>query len=153
MQEAIKSLEILLDPYDWFHEICMEGNRYIVYVSYMDKSQDTIIPDRATDGRQILCHFVHSMAPKEQLLNLPFPTTVPAQIESSTVVSMLHLQEELDRLGIICGSHTLLDVFYETHDQKNAITNMSARYPQVRAAMEKLYHQYGFSAIYEVLDV
>ena len=66
--------------------------------------------------------------------------------------SVLHLQKELDRLEKSCGSRTLQDIFYEVQDGKNAVTNMSARYPEVRQTMEKLYDEYGFDVIYEELD-
>lgn len=66
--------------------------------------------------------------------------------------SIIHLQKELDRLERQCGSHTIQDIFYEVQDGKNAVTNMSARYPEVREGMEKLYSQYGFDVIYEELD-
>jgi hypothetical protein len=66
--------------------------------------------------------------------------------------SVLHLQKELDRLEKQCGSYTLQDIFYEIQDGKNAVTNMSARYPEVRKGLEKLYSQYGFDVIYEELD-
>lgn len=66
--------------------------------------------------------------------------------------SILYLQRELDKLEKLCGSYTLNDIFYEIQDGKNAVTNMSARYPEVRTRMEKLYSLYGFDVIYEELD-
>jgi hypothetical protein len=66
--------------------------------------------------------------------------------------SLRHLQNELDRLEKVCGSYSLQDIFYEVQDGKNAVTNMSERYPDVRKSMEKLYKQYGFNVIYEELD-
>lgn len=66
--------------------------------------------------------------------------------------SLLHLQNELFRLEKICGSHTLQDVFYEIHDGRNAVTNLSDRYPEVRKPLERLYKEYGFDVVYEELD-
>lgn len=66
--------------------------------------------------------------------------------------SILYLQKELDRLEKQCGSYTLQDIFYEVHDQKNAVTNASERYLEVRKSLEKLYKLYGFDTIYEELD-
>ena len=66
--------------------------------------------------------------------------------------SLLYLQNELTRLEKICGSYTLQDIFYEIQDGKNAVTNMSARYPEVHTRLQKLYSLYGFDVIYEELD-
>ena len=71
--------------------------------------------------------------------------------------SLRHLQNELERLEKICGSYSLQDIFYEVHDAnltsgRNTVTNLSARYPEVRKALDKLYDQYGFDVIYEELD-
>lgn len=66
--------------------------------------------------------------------------------------SILYLQRELDKLEKACGSYTLQDIFYEIQDGKNAVTNMSARYPDVRKSLERLYNLYGFDVIYEELD-
>src|SRR5271166_744390 len=146
MQEVIKSLEILLDPYDWFHEIGVEDNRYIVYVSYMDQSQDSIIPDRAPDGKQILCHFVSSMTvAKDKFLDLTSPTMENVLVDEceflskSDVDDLEQFQKELGELQKICGSHTLQEIFFEIKDQENAVTNMTIRFPEVRKELEKLY--------------
>lgn len=66
--------------------------------------------------------------------------------------SMRHLQNELERLEKVCGSFTLQDIFYEVQDGKNAVTNMSSRYPEVRQSLDKLFVEYGFDIIYEELD-
>lgn len=66
--------------------------------------------------------------------------------------SIMYLQRELDKLEKECGSYTLQDIFYEVQDGKNAVTNMSARYPNVRKGLERLYNLYGFDVIYEELD-
>lgn len=66
--------------------------------------------------------------------------------------SIMYLQRELDKLEKACGSYTLQDIFYEVQDGKNAVTNMSDRYPEVRKSLERLYNLYGFDVIYEELD-
>jgi hypothetical protein len=67
-------------------------------------------------------------------------------------LSQRRLENELTRLEKTCGSNTLQDIFYEIRDANNAVTNLSARYPDIRKALEKLYDQYGFDVIYENLD-
>jgi hypothetical protein len=75
---------------------------------------------------------------------------VGAEVEENK--SLLHLQNELTRLEKACGSYTLQDIFYEIQDGKNAVTNLSSRYPEVHQAMKKLFDEYGFDVIYEELD-
>lgn len=88
------------------------------------------------------------------------PVAEPVELEnledimdvSTDDQSLRHLQNELDRLEKVCGSHTLQDIFYESHDGKNAVTNMSKHYVDVRKSMDKLIQEYGFDVIYEELD-
>jgi hypothetical protein len=58
MQVGLKTLETLLDPYDWFVEAAIEGQRYVVYVSYMTEEQ-TVVPD-TMGGHKIVIHFASS---------------------------------------------------------------------------------------------
>lgn len=69
------------------------------------------------------------------------------------VKSLRHLQNELDRLEKICGANTLSDIFFEIKDGKNAVTNLSARYPEVRQRLDALFDEYGFDVIYEELEL
>lgn len=72
--------------------------------------------------------------------------------ERELELSVRALTDEIDRLEKLCGSNILQDIFYEIQDGKNAVTNLSARYPEVRQRMEKLHAKYGFDVIYEELD-
>ena len=157
----------------WFSEIGRDQyGCLVVYVKYMDKT--VITPDFTPDGRQVKCHYATSLLTnKNKYLNsLESPTAlkphVPTQLSAhpntdidvvTEVVgtedeekSILYLQKELDRLERQCGSYTLQDIFYEVHDQKNSVTNLSSRYPEVRKGLERLYKLYGFDTIYEELD-
>jgi hypothetical protein len=58
MRQGLKSLETLLDPYDWFVEASIDGRRYVVYVSYMTEEQ-SIVPD-IVDGHQVVMAFAIS---------------------------------------------------------------------------------------------
>lgn len=156
---------------DWFHSVGEdEFHRYVVYVKYMNKETLYDIPD-TMGGVQVLVHFAASkMAQADQFMVkpgltdiksgtlLPPPTEEIVDIVGSVIgsntedKSLRHLQNELDKLEKACGTYTLQDIFYEIQDGKNAVTNMSSRYPDVRKAMEKLYQQYGFDVIYEELD-
>jgi len=175
MQEGLKELEILLDPYDWFYEVVIEARRYVVYVTYMDSTQN-VIPD-FVQGHQVVVHFASS-APgaKNEYVNRPslslkqyspfdrepdnlirlsesdmevlYATEPPRSIESS----IKKLTDKLDRLEKEVGSNTLQDIFYEIHDGRNAVTNLGSRYPDVQASMKRLYDEYGFDTIYNELD-
>lgn len=72
--------------------------------------------------------------------------------ERELELSVRVLTDELDRLEKLCGTHILQEIFYEVHDGKNKVTNMSARYPVVEQGVKKLYDKYGFDTIYEELD-
>ena len=80
------------------------------------------------------------------------PNYDPVDEHEQEDLSQRRLENELTRLEKACGSNTLQDIFYEIRDAQNAVTNFSARYPDVRSALEKLYEQYGFDVIYENLD-
>lgn len=167
---------------DWFHSVGEDQyGRYVVYVKYMNHETLHDIPDYE-GGVQVLVHFAASkLATRDQFVDKPqerkstYPDGSPCpydrEIDVQAVVvpspeptldevltpeeeekSLRHLQTELDRLEKLCGSYTLNDIFYEIQDGKNAVTNMSARYPEVRTRLEKLYNQYGFDVIYEELD-
>jgi hypothetical protein len=170
MQEGLKELEVLLDPYDWFYEVVAEARRYVVYVTYMEGSQDTIIPD-FVHGHQVVVHFASS-APgvHSNYISKVSASGLTALVEYTTqsildkshmvLVSTEHdltndirvLTNELDRLEKQCGSNILQDIFYETHDGNNAVTNLGDRYPEVKVSMQKLYNKYGFDTIYNELD-
>lgn len=83
------------------------------------------------------------------------PNYDPVEEELSQVIenkSLQFLQNSLEKLEKDCGSFVLQDIFYEIHDGKNAVTNNSTRYPEVRKKLEKLYREYGFDVIYDELD-
>jgi hypothetical protein len=176
MQEGLRKLEILLDPYDWFCEVVAEARRYVVYVTQMDASQDTIIPDWM-HGKQVVVHFA-SNAPdaKNNFVNkvsARLPAYTPFGKHEELVVltaedvklfqatggfpkvepNIKALTDELDRLEKQCGSNILGDVFFEIRDGHNAVTNLSARFPEVRQSLQKLYDKYGFDALYSELEL
>ena len=149
---------------EWFCEAERDGNRYIVYIKRMSLETMTIIPDEML-GKQVVVHFIaHKRATREAFTtngtHVPFskPVAVPKAPESMEElpsdlleIDVDDLVKELDRLERICGSNALADVFFEVHDGKNAVTNLSARYPSIRYEIEKLYNEYGFDVIYEEL--
>ena len=174
MQEGLKALEQLLDPYDWFYEVCAEARRYVVYVHRMEKEQNTVIPDSIM-GHQVVVHFASSrmLEPGAYLVKSesptalkPFSATPAKEVDAGQMLDELDLDvpqgtqvpdtsaltRELDRLEKQCGSNILQDIFYEIHDKVNAVTNLGAKFPEVRESLMALYQAYGFDTIYEELD-
>lgn len=178
-QEGINQLVEMYKDREWYHSVGLDQyGRIVVYVHFMNHETLHDIPDNM-GKHQVLVHFAGSKtATRDQFVSMPQApgaSFVQAAKEAQTngvdvgvgqmideldqVVgseeeekSILYLQKELDKLEKMCSSYTLNDIFYEIQDGKNAVTNMSARYPEVRQRLEKLYSMYGFDVIYEELD-
>lgn len=176
MSHADSDLAFLQEQYedrDWFADVGLdEYGRCVVYVKYMN-AETLRIPPHTEEGREICTHFISSKTasrdkfvekqggvslPVYQPLTTPPPITQqvdPVEEEIGQVTeskSLQYLQTSLDKLEKACGSYVLQDIFYEIHDGKNAVTQNSTRYPEVRDKLEKLYREYGFDVIYEELD-
>jgi hypothetical protein len=171
-QEGMDQLDRMYKDREWYHSVGLDQyGRIVVYVKFMNHETLHDIPDNM-GKHQVLVHFSGSKtATSAQFVSQPqapgatlkahVPEADPPEpLDIVTEVagteeeekSILYLQNELSRLEKICGSYTLQDIFYEIQDGKNAVTNLSARYPEVRQRMEKLYNLYGFDVIYEELD-
>jgi hypothetical protein len=154
------SIDTLFDKFgtkDWFFTIDTdEFNRIVMYVKYMCHETLHDIPN-SINYHPILVHFAKSYAlDKEQFIHQEKDLT-PSQVSvveeiSFPTVNLHYLLSELDRLEKICGSNLLQDIFYEVHDGKNAVTNYGSKFPEVKNAIQVLYHTYGFDAIYEEID-
>jgi hypothetical protein len=176
MNKVLELLHYLFKDRDWFDSVGVEKHgRPTVYIKYSCEETLYDIPDYV-GGRQVLSHFASSKGAREVELtfrphedNIPIPLTnkipdVADEVEledpdgtvelpsSFLEYDLTGLCKELDRLEKQCGSNCLQDIFYEVHDGRNAVTNNSARYPEVRSSLEKLYKEYGFDVIYEELD-
>jgi hypothetical protein len=177
MQEGLKALSKLLDPYDWFYDVLIEDRRYVVYVHQMDASQDVVIPDRML-GYQVVVHFASAiMTNKDDYLNkspslgwssvmqevvtplspkiaiAPLPKVIPQKPERAVVKEPDNeLLNELSRLQQVYGSNILENVFFEVRDGKNAVTNLSSLFPEVSQSIQRLYREYGFDIIYQQLE-
>jgi len=153
---------------EWFHSVGRDQyNRLVVYIKFSCHETLHDVPDRV-EGIQVLCHFSGSKtATATQFASSPTAQPVPApklelliqeeddveELDSSLLESDLsELCKKLDYLERQCGSNCLQDIFYEVHDGKNSVTNLSAKYPEVRRVLEELYDEYGFDVIYEELD-
>jgi len=160
VKEAVESLTNLFKDQDWFAEVGTDiYNRPVVYIKYTCNETLNTIPDRV-DSYQVLVHFIGSKtATKDKFMtnatHVPFskPVVNIEELPSSDLVRDIgELTAELDRLEKVCGSNILQDIFYEVHDGKNAVTNLAARYPEVKDKLVSLYDEYGFDVIYDELD-
>jgi len=179
LAEAMDLLGKMFKGEPWFYEVGQDQfGRPVVYCEYMCHETLYDVPD-SIGGHQVLTHFAASIkARKDDFVNgppakednIPIPLTKPSNIpipltreiidvtDSAELIeededkSLRHLINELDKLEKQCGSNILQDIFYEVHDQKNAVTNLSVKFPEVRERVEKLYKMYGFDVIYEELD-
>jgi len=159
--EALSFLRELFKGKDWFYDADMFNGRLVVYTHFMSEEVMKTVP-RDVEGKQVLLHFAackrvttDSFVVKP-VLHEPKPVVPVAELVKKSTVDIDHemeyLRGELDRLEGMCNSNTLQDIFFEVHDGKNAITNISSKYPDVREEMVILYEDYGFDVIYEELD-
>jgi len=129
----------------WFHSMETDSNRIIVYVNYMSYEVLTSVPDNI-DGKQVVCHF----ASAKLFTRDKFADTVNLVPEDEVDINKLN--SELTSLKLVCGEEILSHMFFEIHDNHDAVTQFSEKYPDVRKSMEKLYDEYGFDLIYESLE-
>lgn len=154
-------LQVQFEGRPWFHSVGRdEYNRLVVYTHYMCDETLHDVPDHV-DGIQVLTHFAASkFATRDQFTSnntdniptIPAPPSVEELDSDELELDVDDLCKELDRLEKRCGANVLMQIFFEIHDGKNAVTNMSPRFQDVRDGMEKLYDVYGFDPIYNELE-
>lgn len=167
--KGMKQLNDMFQGKSWFYEVGTDQyGRLVVYAFELNEEVLRSIPDKV-DGIQVLVHFASSkLARPEDFVKpsvipppLPLDITEEAELLGDDMeelpshfldADLEDLVRELDRLERICGSNILQDIFYEIHDGKNSVTNLSARYPDVHRVMSQLYQDYGFDVIYEEMD-
>lgn len=172
LNKGMQQLSDMFKHKSWFYDVSVdEYNRLVVYIKESNNETIRDIPDNV-DGVQVLVHFAASkMARSDQYVSTPKPVLslskpvddLPEEgyLDPGDLIDDLPpaltkdigaLARELDRLEKICGSNILQDIFYEVHDGKNSVTNLSAKFPDVRKSLDSLYQEYGFDVIYEELD-
>lgn len=156
-KEGLVKLNEMYEDRAWYEDVGLDQyGRYVVYVGFMNKETMTDIVSELDHKQVIVSFYVNKTVTREQFISNPTKTYVADSFILDDLEeedkSIFHLQKELDNLEKICGSFTLQDIFYEIQDGKNAVTNMSLRYPEVRKGLERLYDQYGFDVIYDEID-
>lgn len=176
IQDGLKLLATKYSTYDWYDSVGLDRyGRYIVYVTTMNFDVMNTV-QHFLEKKQVLISYANSKpenvknyitqydpTKKDPLHFLDFLDEIVSEwtesksdlsktVDEGEPIDIEELTSNLDRLERICGSHGLQDIFYEVHDGKNAVTNLGAKYPEVKRDMQKLYNQYGFDIIYEELD-
>lgn len=132
-----------LAKFDWFCDIGTdEFKRDVIYVHYMNIEIINYIQNKFGN---VLIHFSSSLLKKDQYVILidDIPDTDPDPYSS--------LMNEISDLQNTYNKNFLLDLFYEVHDGKNAVTNLSNIFPVPFQQMQKLYEIYGFDVLHEKL--
>lgn len=158
MEDALNYLRCLVQGKEWFYDVKEDRyHRLVVYTLWQSKEILEFIPSYV-DKYQVLIHFAISTKKMET-------STFHTESVSDTIPCITHetipptdlnidvLIMELDRLEKICGVNALESIFYEEHDGKNCITNLSSKYSDVRSSIHVLYEKYGFDIIYNELEI
>lgn len=178
--DPVIAIDQLIEEYSkfsWYDSVGLDKHgRYVVYVDLINTEVMNTVR-RELDGKQVLIAYAHSKPGtdlRSRYMNLydftkpkPAPEYSPfdrpaeglqkvseADLEylQNGEPDMDYLISELDRLEKLCGSNTLQHIFYEVHDGKNAVTNLSKKFPDVRDGLDALYNVFGFDLIYEEID-
>lgn len=162
ISESLTTVRELCNGKEWFNDVVPgDHDRIIVCVNHMDNETHTLIPD-FINNHQVLVHYASyysidkdKYTDKQTKLvvvnDLPIPSR-SGLVSDVPAPDFDFLVSELDRLERIGGSNILFDVFFEEHDGKNAVTNLSAKYPEIRKSIHDLYEIYGFDIIYDELE-
>jgi hypothetical protein len=160
--EAIQQLVDEYSRFSWYDSVGVDKlGRYVVYTSLINSEVMKAVR-HDLGGKQVLIAYAHSKPGtdlRSRYMNFydftkrsQVPEGVVSVITNEVEFDIDYLITKLDRLEKICGSNALQDIFYEVHDGKNAVTNLSKKFPDVREGLETLYNVFGFDLIYEEID-
>lgn len=158
INQELSSLLNSLDQHDWFCDAEFDAfGRFVIYVHDYPLVFASELP-ATVGGKQVLIHYASSQPSviPAPIVVVSQPEVIKLEVKEPEVITsedMQYLTSELDRLEKICGSNILADLFFESHDQKNAVTNLTSRFPEVRKCIDSLYEMYGFDIIYENLEM
>ena len=149
----------------WFHSIVPDkSGRLAVLVKEMNLTVLQEIPS-FKNNIQILVHFAPPTPPvvSNQTLYVNQEDILEEledddlfEIDDTAVTPVARkpeaLMNSIDELIGQSNYNIVSDIFYEIHDGSNAVTNLSVKKPEIKAALEKLYLEFGFQAIEKELD-
>jgi hypothetical protein len=128
---------------DWFHSVGTDQyGRAVVYVKYMCQENLNDIPDRV-DGKQVMVHFASNLLATREVYTNP-------NVRKTNDVDKLN--HDIKVLMGDLGKVKIRDLFYEIHDGANALTHLSDSHPYARDCLDKLYEEYGFDVLFDLID-
>lgn len=152
--EAVSILNERFKGKDWFVRVDVNDRKplkLIVYTKWQTGEILKEIPDRV-DDYQVLVHFSYDKVEPVKLspiLQGNFPKS--SEIKSNKKLEDDNLIAEFFRMKDIYGNNVVESIFYEEHDGKNCVTNLSDKFPELRNTIHLLYDRYGFDFIYNKL--
>ena len=151
INEKLSKLKNQLSTNDWFFDVSIsEQSKHItVLVYYMNYDVLTLIPTKL-DDYNVLVHFANVPMP---IKNDKTDHVVIIDEDESDEPDIDYLMYQLDKMEKICGANVLENVFFEIHDGKNAVTNLSTKFPEVKVVMQELYDTFGFDVVYGELQI
>ena len=145
---------------DWFVNVIAKDEKPQTLIVVTKRQSLEILKEipNNIDEYRILVHF-HQPAVSSMLnptLKLAQVAEVVVAVSSTESIpppdlDLKFLIQELDKLEQIYGENVVESIFYEEHDGKNCVTNLSDKFPDVRKIIHELYGLYGFDIIYEEL--
>ena len=179
-EKALTTLTEKFGQKDWFHSVEVDplfGKDLGLYARYMNAEVLNEVPSKCEDTRVVLSYAAYKeVAPTVIDISLPksFLTELTAPIpvvEKTEIVDVADIEKiiaptkpftakedvsvTIERLTKQCGKSNLKNVFWELRDIENKekpCTNFSAEFPKVKEELGKLYTEYGFDALFDLLQ-
>ena len=117
--------------YEWFHSIEVKNNKIILYVNYLNREILDLVSEK-----DILIHYASSI--------------LPERYTEEDEVDLLN--NEIKDLLFSLGKEKITNIFFEIHDGDDSVTELSNIYPKERNRLEKLYEEYGFDVLFDLLE-
>ncbi len=153
MDKRLQELSDVLKNYDWFSEVGLDQfGRPVVYVKFMNDEQIQSIPNTIF-GKQVLVHLADAKTVSANKYITFYDNKINHLNNEPSFLDedIYRLNKAIKELTMACNSEIIQTIFFELHDGKNAVTNLSSRYRSVRYSLEKLYDEFGFDVLYDAL--
>lgn len=145
IQTPLQELHKQLSSESWYVNSKQDSsNSIVVYVSALNQNISSKIPLKI-NNYNIKVHYAAS------LCNSGYVDVV--NLVSEKELSDIDVYAEILNLTKFCNKQALIDIFYEIHDQDDAVTGLSEQFPEVRAKLEELYNEFGFDVLYDSLEI
>jgi hypothetical protein len=147
--DRLQSLKDSFKNDSWFYDVGLDTfNRPVLYVHLLNKDIINYIREK-DNSNDFLIHY--AAYAKININN--YITIIENKAESNVDdLDLNYLVDEVNYLQSVCKRSILQDIFYEVHDGKNAVTNLSSAFPEVKDSISDLYQIYGYDLLYEELE-